>query len=205
MDDKEIVEQDNKVTEESIAPLNWRTCSACEMPKELTAKNFPKIPGTKEFSPVCKPCYRSLMQKKKLESLERNACENFLKKAGTGGSEIPHTSEMLESIMRLLGGADGFASTLMAQYHSAPAGGRIRTQILEMVTKLTTKVAESGATKAPVALMTDDELEKELETRIEQSLVTYKGQQLLSIQRVEDEIPTGGRDLISEEDIDRRE
>ena len=43
MDDKEIVEQDNKVTEESIAPLNWRTCSACEMPKELTAKNFPKI------------------------------------------------------------------------------------------------------------------------------------------------------------------
>ena len=53
--------------------------------------------------------------------------------------------------------------------------------------------------------MTDDELEKELETRIEQSLVTYKGQQLLGIQRVEDEIPTGGRDLISEEDIDRRE
>ena len=81
MDDKEIVEQDNKITEETIAPLNWRTCSACEMPKELTAKNFPKIPGTKEFSPVCKPCYRSLMQKKKLESLERNACDNFLKKA----------------------------------------------------------------------------------------------------------------------------
>lgn len=182
----EIVQQENEDKVEKVAPIGWRTCSACELPKELTGKHFPKIKGSDDFSPVCKSCTKALMQKKKLERLEANACGDFLKKAGKGGSEIPHTSEMLESIMHLLGGSHGFASALISQYHAAPAGGRIRTQILEMVAKLTTKVAESGATRAPIALMSDSELEAELNKRIEESVINYKGNRLLGVETVEE-------------------
>ena len=182
----EIVQRENEDKIETVAPIGWRTCSACELPKQLNGKHFPKIKGTDNFSPVCKSCTRALMQKKKLERLETNACGDFLKKASSGGSEIPHTSEMLESIMHLLGGSHGFASALISQYHSAPAGGRIRTQILEMVAKLTTKVAESGATRAPIALMSDSELESELNKRIEESVINYKGNQLLGVETIQD-------------------
>ena len=182
----EIVQQENEDKVEKVAPIGWRTCSACELPKELTGKHFPKIKGSDDFSPVCKSCTKALMQKKKLERLEANACGDFLKKAGKGGSEIPHTSEMLESIMHLLGGSHGFASALISQYHAAPAGGRIRTQILEMVAKLTTNVAESGATRAPIALMSDSELEAELNKRIEESVINYKGNRLLGVETVEE-------------------
>ena len=182
----EIIQQENEDKIEKVAPIGWRTCSACELPKELTGKHFPKIKGSDDFSPVCKSCTKALMQKKKLERLEANACGDFLKKAGKGGSEIPHTSEMLESIMHLLGGSHGFASALISQYHAAPAGGRIRTQILEMVAKLTTKVAESGATRAPIALMSDSELEAELNKRIEESVINYNGNRLLGVETVEE-------------------
>lgn len=181
----EIIQKENEDKVEAVAPIGWRTCSACELPKELTGKHFPKIKGTNDFSPVCKSCTKALMQKKKLERLEANACGDFLKKAGRGGSEIPHTSEMLESIMNLLGGSHGFATALISQYHAAPAGGRIRTQILEMVAKLTQKVAESGATRAPIALMSDEELEQELEKRIEESVISYKGQRVLGIEKAD--------------------
>ena len=182
----EIVQQENEDKIEKVAPIGWRTCSACELPKELTGKHFPKIKGSDDFSPVCKSCTKALMQKKKLERLEANACGDFLKKASRGGSEIPHTSEMLESIMHLLGGSHGFASALISQYHAAPAGGRIRTQILEMVAKLANQVAESGATRAPVALLSDSELEDELNKRIEESVINYKGNQLLGVETVQD-------------------
>lgn len=182
----EIVQQENEDKVEKVAPIGWRTCSACELPKELTGKHFPKIKGSDDFSPVCKSCTKALMQKKKLERLEANACGDFLKKASRGGSEIPHTSEMLESIMHLLGGSHGFASALISQYHAAPAGGRIRTQILEMVAKLANQVAESGATRAPIALMSDSELEAELNKRIEESVINYNGNRLLGVETVEE-------------------
>jgi hypothetical protein len=182
----EIVQQENEDKIEKVAPIGWRTCSACELPKELNGKRFPKIKGSDDFSPVCKSCTKALMQKKKLERLEANACGDFLKKSSRGGSEIPHTSEMLESIMHLLGGSHGFASALISQYHAAPAGGRIRTQILELVSKLTVKVAESGATRAPIALMSDGELEAELNKRIEESVINYNGNRLLGVKTVEE-------------------
>lgn len=168
----------------------WRTCEACNTPKPLTYKNFKKAKSQAQgFEFVCKSCATKIAQNRKLARLEAQSCRNFLEKAATGGSEIPHTSELLEGIMGLFGGANGFASMLASQYYAAPPGGRIRTQILEMVVKLTGKVAESGATRAPVALMSDDELEAEIEKRMATAVLSFKGQQILGIEQV----PDGGR------------
>ena len=48
------------------------------------------------------------------------------------------------------------------------------------------KVAESGATRAPIALMSDEQLEEELNKRIEESVINYKGNRLLGVETVQD-------------------
>jgi hypothetical protein len=186
----------------TVAAPGWRTCEACGTPKALKSFRQSKA-GVHDF--VCRGCRQKLQQKRKLEKLESRACENFLTRASdslSGGSNIPHTSELLESIMTLFGGTQGFASMLASQYHAAPPGGRIRTSVLEMITRLTVKVAESGATRAPVSLMSDEELEVELNSRLESAVIQFKGNRVLGIEKVgspiEEEIPDGGRSLQAE-------
>lgn len=187
---------------DTVAAPGWRTCEACGVPKALKSFRQSKA-GVHDY--ICRGCRQKLKQKQKLEKLESRACENFLTRANdspSGGSNIPHTSEMLESIMTLFGGTQGFASMLASQYHAAPAGGRIRNSILEMVTRLTVKVAESGATRAPVSLMSDEELEVEINKRLESAVLTVNGGRVLGIEKVEgpieEEIPDGGRSLQAE-------
>jgi hypothetical protein len=178
----------NPLGDDYVPDSGWRVCEACRTPKPLNHKNFRKAPdGKKGHDYVCVPCRKALKAKQKLERMETNACMAFVAKASSGGSHVPHTSELLESVMDLFGGSNGFATQLVRQYYAAPAGGRIRTSILDMVVKLTGKVAESGATRAPVALLTDEELEKELNERINSAVITYKGQQVLGVEKAEEQ------------------
>jgi len=187
----ELLDQREDSTPERVPNPGWRTCDACGIPKRLCGKNYAK-PHGKDYDTICKPCRRKLIQKRKMDLLESNACGSFLKKAGSGGSQLPHISEMLESIMGLMGGSNGFATALLHQYHAAPAGGRIRTQILQLIAKLTERVAESGATRAPASLMSDEELEAAIEERMKTAVLSFKGQQVLG---VEADIPDGGRNV----------
>lgn len=190
-------EYSDKDEVEKVADIGWRTCEACGVPKQLIAKNFRSLPKTDtKFDHVCKPCRAALIRKQKLDRLEHRACNNFLEKANSGGSNIPHTSEILESIVTLMGGANGLASALMAQYHAAPPGGRIRTSLLQMIFKLSQDVADSGATRAPAALLSDEELEAAIEERMKTAVLTFKGQQVLG---VEADIPDCGRSIEVEE------
>jgi hypothetical protein len=184
---------------QEIANPGWRTCEACGEPKKMAS--FRKSKTGEGHDYVCKGCQQKIAKNRRLERLETQACKSFLAKARGGGSEIPHTSEMLESIMSLFGGSHGFAAMLSHQYHSAPPGGRIRNQVLEMIVRLTGKVAESGATRAPVSLMSDEELEAEIEKRMENAVLSFKGQRIIGIEK--EEIPDGGR-LAGVEVDDRR-
>jgi hypothetical protein len=107
-----------------------------------------------------------------------------------GGSNIPHSTELLESIYGLFGGVNGLANELAHTYHSAPPGGRIRTSILETVVRLTNNVADSGAVQKPVSLLTDDELEQRLAQKIALAAESQKNLEYLN-QSTEVEIPDG--------------
>jgi hypothetical protein len=109
-----------------------------------------------------------------MDRMESNAASLFVKKAARGGSSIPHTSEMLESLMTLFGGSQGLASAMAQQYYAAPPGGRIRTSILEMIMRLVVKTAETGGTTKPTSLMTDDELESAITQRLENVVSAHK-------------------------------
>lgn len=172
--------------------IHERACEACGHVMPLTDRHWPRKPGTQySYQHVCKSCVRAQKTKRKLERAERRATAAFLNSSAvkSGGSNIPHVSELLESVYTLFGGVNGLANQMAMTYHAAPPGGRIRASILESVVRLTTKAAESGATQKPVSLMTDEELEQRLAQKI---AVAAEAQRNLSYLRENEvEIPTG--------------
>ncbi len=71
--------------------------------------------------------------------------------------------------MTFYGGVDGFAAMLMKHFWASPSGGQQRGKVLEMISKLVTANADQGGSKIPLALWTEEELEKELEERIKET------------------------------------
>jgi hypothetical protein len=172
-----------------------RACEACGEVRPLTPKNWPRVVGTQHtFQVICKACHKAQKGKRKLERMEGRSVQAFVKQAKTGGSNIPHTSEMLESIMSLFGGSQGLASTMAQQYWAAPPGGRIRTSILELIMRLVVKTAESGATAKPVSLMSDEEIEAALSKRLETVASAHKN---LSYLQEQDAVSIPGLNLMA--------
>ena len=170
-----------------------RACEACGIVKPLDRRRWPLVPGTQHtLQPICKACYKLVKHRQKIETTSRRAAEAFMQAplVRRGGSNIPHSTELLESIYGLFGGVNGLANELAHTYHSAPPGGRIRTSILETVVRLTNNVADSGAVQKPVSLMTDDELEARLAQKIALAAESQKNLDYLN-QSTEVEIPAG--------------
>ena len=130
---------------------------------------------------TCPECLRIAAQKrvvKKAEAtlagIEEQARRLFTRGASRGGENVPHVSEVLERVMTLFGGSGGFASMLVKQYYDAPPGSATRTKMLEAITKLTVQTSEMGASKKPLELWSDDELEEELDKRLEGIAANYQ-------------------------------
>lgn len=173
--------------------VDSRACEACGLVKPLDRRRWPLVPGTQHtLQPICKACYKLVKHRQKVETSSRRAAEAFMRApmVRKGGSNIPHSTELLESIYGLFGGVNGLANELAHTYHSAPPGGRIRTSILETVVRLTNNVADSGAVQKPVSLMTDDELEARLAQKIALAAESQKNLEYLN-QSTEVEIPDG--------------
>ncbi len=173
--------------------VDSRACEACGLVKPLDRRRWPLVPGTQHtLQPICKACYKLVKHRQNVETSSRRAAEAFMRAplVRRGGSNIPHSTELLESIYGLFGGVNGLANELAHTYHSAPPGGRIRTSILETVVRLTNNVADSGAVQKPVSLMTDDELETRLAQKIALAAESQKNLEYLN-QSTEVEIPDG--------------
>ena len=154
--------------------MERRQCEECREFKVLTPKNFPRVPGhSTTYQSMCWKCKRSKKRQNKLARIETDAIDKFSKGVMRGGSNIPHTAELLESIMNYFGGANGFSSLLMKQYFESPPGSRMRNSILEMTIRLASKNTEQGGAKKPIDLYTEEELEDEINKRLEQAVALY--------------------------------
>lgn len=137
--------------------------------------------GERDGTTTCPDCLRTLHQERvvareeqTLAGIEEQARRLFTRGASRGGENVPHVSEVLERVMTLFGGSGGFASMLVKQYYDAPPGSATRTKMLEAITKLTVQTSEMGASKKPLELWTDDELEEELDKRLETIAASYQ-------------------------------
>lgn len=152
-----------------IAAPKDKQCIVCQHVKSLTEKNFRRYGGKDgDWKTVCRSCEGKAQRQRKLDKIEKKAVAHMLDAAAIGGANIPHTAEMLESILHYFGGTNGFASLLLKQYFESPPGSRIRTSVLEMIVRLASKNTEQGGAKKPIQLYSEEELEAEIDNRIRQ-------------------------------------
>lgn len=154
-----------------------RQCVSCKSVLPETKEHFVPVERADgdALSYTCIECNERAKRSAKMAVIEKTAVEHLLEVATTGGSKIPHTAEVLESIMHYFGGTNGFASVLLKQYFDSPPGSRIRSGVLEMILRLTAKNTEQGGARKPLQLYSEEELEEEIDERIRQaaSLTKY--------------------------------
>lgn len=166
--------------------MDNRTCSVCgnEFPLDRQHFRWREREGGGFFSAECLLCRanqrRTSKERKKqkrvanLQKIEEAGVDLFLGSLASGGSNIPHSAELLERVFSYFGGTSGFAAVMVKQYWDSPSGGTARNRILETLCRLVTKNAEQGGAKKPLTLWTDDELEQELNKRFEEAVQTFK-------------------------------
>lgn len=142
----------------------YRACVKCGKTQELTSQFWHK--SKDGFHARCRQCRnkqvkadRQTKTQKKLAEIERGAVDLFLASARIGGANIPHSSELLECMMKYFGGVEGFSRAFMKQFFDAPAGGAFRTKQLDAILRLIVNNTAMGGAKKPLELMTEEELE----------------------------------------------
>lgn len=141
-----------------------RVCSECGGRYPLTRDHWHK--SKDGWHTKCRNCRnkadkrgRDKVRHKKLREIEKGAVDTFIAAARIGGANIPHSSEVLECMMRYFGGVEGFSRAFMKQFFDAPAGGAFRTKQLDSVLRLIVSNTAMGGSKKPLDLMTEEELE----------------------------------------------
>lgn len=117
---------------------------------------------------------RKKKRNKKLDQMERGAVDLFVAAARIGGANIPHSAELLETLMEYFGGVRGFANAYMKQYYDSPIGGAFRTKMLDSVVRLVTNNTAMGGAKKPLELMSEEELEAELRKQVIEAAMNMK-------------------------------
>lgn len=167
--------------------MEKRTCAICGQEKPLDKANYRwrVQDGHGYFTGECKSCISKAKalsreraadkRRQALQRIEEGGVDAFVKTTLHGGSNIPHTAELVERVFQYFGGVGGFSAVLVKQYWDSPPGGSARSRLLETMCRLVTKNVESGGAKKPLQLWSEDELEQELEQRMAEAVATFKG------------------------------
>lgn len=156
-----------------------KVCVGCGRSLPATTANFHK--SKDGLHSHCRRCRnkkfrneRKTKRNKKLEEIEKGAVDLFTSAARIGGSNIPHSSELLEVLMEYFGGVRGFANAYLKQFYDAPVGGAFRTKMLDSVLRLVVGNTAMGGAKKPLELMSEEELEAELRRQVLEAAMTMQ-------------------------------
>jgi hypothetical protein len=159
-----------------------KCCVECGAVRPDTPEHYPVYQKRQDRCVACVGAMRRQRRERKQEARERKmrlkeekAVDAWLNAARTGGTDIPHSAELLENVMHQFGGVNGFSSLLLKNYFDSKPGSAQRTKILEMITRLVTTNADQGGSKKPLAFWTEEELEAEMNQRLEQAVVSMVG------------------------------
>lgn len=167
-----------------------KTCTQCQ--KELPAHAFHVAADGRRHS-KCKTCRSERERKRRkhkkderLDKIEADAVDAFCQVARMGGSNVPHSAELVETILGYMGGVNGFSNLFMKQFYDSPPGGAHRTRMLETMVRLMKDNTAMGGAKKPLSLWSEDELEEELRQRLMETAYTIK---LLPPPEIREEAP----------------
>lgn len=170
-----------------------RVCTKCK--KQLPDDDF-HLASNGQRHPKCKTCRAAYERKRRkkakddrLDKIERDAVDLFCNVAKTGGGNIPHSAELLETLLDYMGGTRGFANLFMKQYYDAPPGSSFRTKQLDTIVRLVTNNTALGGAKKPLAMWSEDELEDELRQRLIETAATLRTITVQALPGVHEEAP----------------
>jgi len=174
-------------------PENTQACVRCGHAHPLTEdwydRDAEKPTG---FKGTCKGCRKEQRMMKRQHSLRKISKKQqmtvyeALRGMEDGGSNCPHSAELMEKVFTLLGGVNGFAKILVTELFSSPPGSQMRQRALAGLLKLNLDVTSSGAAKVPKHLMDDEDIEREL-TRLGVKLKIHQGQ-VIDVPHVEQRV-----------------
>lgn len=192
-----------------ILGMSERTCSVCGNTYPLDKQHFRwrVQDGNGYFTAECLVCRKKqkksaeLRKKEKREAslrrIEEAGVDVFLGSMQRGGSNIPHSAEVIERVMDYFGGVSGFSAVMVKQYWDSPPGSSARNRLLETLCRLVSKNVEQGGAKKPLALWSDDELEQELNVRFKQAVAAFTGTTIDVETKPPEALPAPGLDAIS--------
>lgn len=155
-----------------------KTCIACKQNLPETSYHRAKDGRLHTKCKTCRSTYERKRRKRKkdtrLDAIEQDAVDVFCKAARMGGSNIPHSAEMIEVLLEYFGGVRGFGNVFMKQYYDSPPGGAHRTRMLETLVRLVSTNTALGGAKKPLSMWSEDELEDELRQRLLETAITLK-------------------------------
>ena len=167
--------------------MKKKLCIKCSEEKDIDIDNFRHRTrdGKESYSNVCKKCEYITKQKRieenklnkklALQEIEQSGVDVFLATISKGGNNIPHTAEVVEKVMSYFGGVSGFSSVMVKQYWDSPPGSSQRSKLLETMCRMVTRNVEAGGTKKPLQFWSEDELEQELDARLNEAAMHFKG------------------------------
>ena len=136
------------------------------------------------LSSVCLVCHRARRERQKqrekvrheqaLQRVEAAGLDVYAALARQGGSNIPHSAELVEKITEYFGGVSGLAAILVKQYYDSKAGSSTRNKLLETIVRLIQGNVDQGGARKPIELWTEEELEAELNKRFEMAVLAQK-------------------------------
>jgi len=120
--------------------MSDRICSICGKTYPLDRKHFRwrESNGKGRYTAECRSCTAAEKKKAKkkararrqsaLKQIEVAGAEVFLQTVARGGSNIPHSAEVIERVMQYFGGVAGVSAMVVKQYYDAPPGGSTRSR-----------------------------------------------------------------------------
>ena len=160
-----------------------KICKQCAESFEDDALNFPMYNKSRSRCLKCVTARKRARKEKQKQyratvvaQTEEKILDTFCKevKRKGGGSRIPHSAELLESAMTLIGGVDGLSALIVKQMLQAKEGGAIRNKCLELLTRLVTTNTELEGNAKNLELWQEEEIQAELDRKLKEAAMDFQ-------------------------------
>jgi hypothetical protein len=169
-------------------PEGFFECVKCCRELPHTAQYFDrdedKPSGLKNTCKECRAHERMAKEtaeaQKVVKKLDKLSIELIEKASHKDMVNVPHVATMLEELMAVYGGAEGFAKQYMANYLATRPGSQIRARMLDGILNLTKEVTRSGSADLPLDRLEDSEVDgvvDSIERRLLKKLAIHNPQE----------------------------
>ena len=153
--------------------LSQQECRECNESFPLTDEYFYRDNRARTgFRNICKSCLQQKEEDKRDKEIERRVghmdikmLETLERLAEQDDKSVPHLAKLVEVGMHCYGGLTAFMQQMYANRLAAKPGSKERLQYDMIMVRAITELFRKDTVKIPVDLMSDEDIEKEIEKR----------------------------------------